>query len=203
MQLGLDTKFRPEKSGFIFEVSALIGDGELWKAFSYVRSFKDFMTDTELLGTADRLVQKITPAVQDALAVLTLQGQAAGNRQKFLAGCFFDLAPQFIGAQDQGNVFLAFADRLSDDPTLTVGRAVIMRRRKPIEAQHFIAPFRQLVNRGASHGAETAYDGVELIDHYSTGARSKRSSRSIASLRSSRNTNVGSALLLALNTLLH
>ncbi len=42
-----------------------------------------------------------------------------------------------------------------------------MGRGKPIEAQHFIAPFRQLVNRGASHGAQTDYDRIELIDHYS------------------------------------
>ncbi len=42
-----------------------------------------------------------------------------------------------------------------------------MRRGKPIEAEHSVAAFRQLVNRGASHGAETAYDRVELIDHYS------------------------------------
>jgi hypothetical protein len=53
-----------------------------------------------------------------------------------------------------------------------------MRRGKPIEAKHFIAAFRQLINRGASHGAKTAYDRVEVINHYSTGARSKRSSRS-------------------------
>ena len=42
-----------------------------------------------------------------------------------------------------------------------------MRRGKPIEAQYFVTPFRQLVNRGASHSAETAYDRIELIDHYS------------------------------------
>ena len=42
-----------------------------------------------------------------------------------------------------------------------------MRRGKPIEAKHLVAPFRQLVNRGASHGAETADDRVELIDHHS------------------------------------
>jgi len=56
VQLGLDTKFRPEKSRFIFEVSALVGYGELRIAFSYVCGLKDFMTDIELLGTADRLV---------------------------------------------------------------------------------------------------------------------------------------------------
>ena len=68
MQLHLDTKFRPEKSRFIFEVSALIGYGKLRKAFSYARGFEDFMADVELLGTADRLIQKITPAVQSGLA---------------------------------------------------------------------------------------------------------------------------------------
>ena len=82
--------------------------------------FEDFMTDIELRRTADRLIQKITPAVHHALAVLTLQRQAARNRQEFTAGCFFDLAPQFIGAQDQGYIFLAFSNRLADDSTLTV-----------------------------------------------------------------------------------
>ena len=42
-----------------------------------------------------------------------------------------------------------------------------MRRGKLVEAKHLVAPFRQLVNRGASHGAETAYDRVELLDHHS------------------------------------
>jgi hypothetical protein len=42
-----------------------------------------------------------------------------------------------------------------------------MRRGKLVEPKRFIAPFRQLVNRGASHSAETEYDGVELTDHYS------------------------------------
>ncbi len=42
-----------------------------------------------------------------------------------------------------------------------------MRRGKLIDAKHVVAPFRQLVNGGASHRAETAYDRVELIDHYS------------------------------------
>jgi hypothetical protein len=42
-----------------------------------------------------------------------------------------------------------------------------MRRGKPIEAKHLVAPFRQLVNRGASHGTETAYDRVELLDRHS------------------------------------
>jgi len=42
-----------------------------------------------------------------------------------------------------------------------------MRWGKPIEAQHFVTPFRQLVNRGASHSAQTDYDRIELIDHYS------------------------------------
>jgi len=40
-----------------------------------------------------------------------------------------------------------------------------MRRAKPVEAKHFIASFRQLINRGASHRAETDYDRVEVIDH--------------------------------------
>src|SRR5438046_1404296 len=120
MQLRLDTKFRPEKSRFIFKVSAFIGYGELRIAFSYVCGFEDFMMDIELLGTANRLVQKVTPAVHNGLAVLTLQGQAARDRQELRAGCFFDLAPQFIGAQDQEYIFLAFANRLADDPTLAV-----------------------------------------------------------------------------------
>jgi hypothetical protein len=42
-----------------------------------------------------------------------------------------------------------------------------MRRGKPIEAEHPVTAFRQLVERGTSHGAETAYDRVEVIDHYS------------------------------------
>ncbi len=120
MQLGLDTKFRPEKSRCIFEVSPFIGYAELWIAFSYVRSIEDVMTDIELLGTADGLIQKITPAVHDRLAVLTLQGQTARDRQERLVGFVFDLAPQFIGAQHQRYIFLSFANRLADDPTLAV-----------------------------------------------------------------------------------
>ena len=70
------------------------------------------MADIELLRAADRLSQKITPAVHDGLVVLTLQRDAARDLQKFLPGFFFDLAPQFIGAQGEGHIFLPFADRL-------------------------------------------------------------------------------------------
>ena len=42
-----------------------------------------------------------------------------------------------------------------------------MRRGKTVEAKHLVAPFRQLVNRRAPHGAETADDRVEVIDHHS------------------------------------
>ncbi len=48
-----------------------------------------------------------------------------------------------------------------------------MRRGKPVEAEHFVAPFCQLVKRGASHRAETAYDRVELIDHESQWGQKK------------------------------
>ena len=40
-----------------------------------------------------------------------------------------------------------------------------MRRGKSIDAEHFVASFRELVNRGASHGAETHYNGIELGGH--------------------------------------
>jgi len=48
-----------------------------------------------------------------------------------------------------------------------------MRRAKPVEAKHFIASFRQLINRGASHRAETDYDRVEVIDHESQWGQKK------------------------------
>jgi hypothetical protein len=42
-----------------------------------------------------------------------------------------------------------------------------MRRGKPVEAEHFVVPFCQLVKRGASYRAETAYDRVEFVNHKS------------------------------------
>ncbi len=78
------------------------------------------MADVELLRTQDRLVQEIPPAVHHGFAILTLEGEAARNRQEWVAGCFFDLAPQFVGAQNQGHIFLAFSNRLADDSTLAV-----------------------------------------------------------------------------------
>jgi hypothetical protein len=40
-----------------------------------------------------------------------------------------------------------------------------MRWGEPIDAEHFVAPFGQLVNRGASGGTETDYHRIELIAH--------------------------------------
>ena len=123
------------------------------------------MTDVEFLRATDRLVQEIRPAVHNGLAVLALQSETTCNRQEFRASFSFDLAPKFIGAQDQRHVCLAFADCLADDSTLTVRRAVSMRRGEPIDAEHFVASFGQLVNRGASGGAEADYDRIDLIAH--------------------------------------
>jgi hypothetical protein len=123
------------------------------------------VTDVEFLRATDRLVQEIRPTVHNGLAVLALQSDTTRNRQEFRASLSFDLAPKFIGTQDQRHVCLAIADCLADDSTLTVRRAVSMRWGEPIAAEHLVAPSGQLVNRGASGGAKTDYDRIKLIAH--------------------------------------
>ncbi len=95
-------------------------------------------------------------ALEDALAAL----HDPRDAQQLLAGLGLELAPELVGPAEQRDVVRMLEVRESDDPRQTVRRALLVQEVEPLEPEHALAAPREVVQRRASHPADSDDDDV-------------------------------------------
>ena len=121
--------------------------------------------DAGSLGHRDRAGHEIRLAMVQGLTLAGRQDQRAAGREQSLAGRRLELPPDAMGGEDEGHVIGAFADGLAGDPGLAVARPEGVGRREAIEADDLRAAPSELVQDGASHGAETNHSDIDSLTH--------------------------------------
>src|SRR5687768_933512 len=89
-----------------------------------------------------------------------IHDQTACFFKERVAGGRFNLTPEFVRPQGEGNVFFAFAYGLPCDAAVAMRRTHGVWRAELIDAENATALLRELIDGGASHRAQAENNDV-------------------------------------------
>src|SRR5271166_3438067 len=112
------------------------------------------MRDSELARSVDRVLQKRSRPVMLAGSIGIGEHQTTAACHEAASGRRFKFFPDVIGAQNQWNTFAALADGLPRDASVAVRRALIVRRREAVDADHPCLQLGSLIDRSAAYRAK-------------------------------------------------
>lgn len=123
------------------------------------------MRDAEVTRCPNRTCDEIRLAVVRRLANAGRHDDDATRVQELVRRLGFELAPDPVRIQDQGNVIAAFADGLPCDAGFTVAGSHHVGRRKAIDADRLYPSLGQLIESRAAHGTEADHQNVRSDAH--------------------------------------
>ena len=80
--------------------------------------------------------------------------------EELLSGLVLELAPELVRAPEQGHVVRVLEVREADDPREAVGRALVVEDVEALEPEHALSAAGEVVERRASHPADSDDDDV-------------------------------------------
>ena len=157
-----DDALGKEHAGIVLEVAAFaVGGEEGGEARADRRRVEQLVGDAEALREGDRLGQEAGLAVIPGdVGGGRADHQPAGAAIERLAARRLELGPERVRAHRQRHERRAFADREPGDAGQAMARALVVRRREAVDADHLRAAGGEVVAERAADRAEADDDHV-------------------------------------------
>src|SRR6188508_1575685 len=123
------------------------------------------MRNARALRCLDGGSEEIRVLVIGGTRSVTRDRQKAVLQEQRLARLRLELAPDLVGAACELRVLGTFAAGEARDARLAMAGAEAVRRSKPVDAEHALPRFGELIERGRAHRAEADHDRVVTYGH--------------------------------------
>jgi hypothetical protein len=129
------------------------------KSVQHLIGVEQFMRDVVAQGAVQRAADNGTAWRADIEPAIPVE-------ERWLTGFAGEHVPELVRTPDERDVHRMLEIRFPDDARRAVRGALIVRRDKPVDADDALTPPREMVKRGAAHGAESHDHGV--VEHPGT-----------------------------------